>query len=90
MGCCGTSQDQTLQIGGKPVSLKGVTETFQYVHSMLGLLPITPGVGNALVKALRQAGNDIPVAQEQEYVQLLSGMFGLFCTTKVKGGGCCC
>jgi hypothetical protein len=91
MGCCsGTSKDQILQIGGEQVRLKGVTETFQYVHSMLGLLPTTPGIGDTLVKAVRQAGNDIPVVHEQEYVQLLSGMFELYCATKVRGGGCCC
>jgi hypothetical protein len=90
MGCCGPSKDQILQIGGEQVRLKGVTETFQYVHSMLGLLPTTPGIGNTLIKAVRQAGNAIPVAQEQEYIKLLCGMFELFCAAKVTSKGCCC
>jgi hypothetical protein len=91
MGCCGgTSKDQILQIGGEQVRLKSITETFQYVHSTLGLLPTTPGIEDTLIKAVRQAGNEIPVAQEAKYVELLSGMFELFCATKVRGGGCCC
>jgi hypothetical protein len=90
MGCCGPSNDQIIKIGGEQVRLKSVTETFQYLRSTLGVQPATPGVGEKLVAALRQVGNDIPPAHEQEYVTLLSGMFELFCATQVRGGGCCC
>jgi hypothetical protein len=90
MGCCGPSRDQILPVGGQQVRLKSVTETFQYLRFTLGVFPTTPGVGETLVKALRQVGNDIPPAQEQEYITELSAMFELFCATKVRGGGCCC
>jgi hypothetical protein len=88
MGCCGPSDHQIIEIGGERVRLKSVTETFQYLRFTLGVNPETPGVGEKLVAALRQVGNDIPPAQEQEYITLLSGMFELFCATKVRG--CCC
>ncbi len=89
MGCCGPSRDQFLEIAGERVRLKGVIETFYYVHSMLGLLPTSPGIGDTLVKALRQAGNDVPAAQEKEYAATLSEVFELFCSTQVRGRGCC-
>jgi hypothetical protein len=94
MGCCGagkeTSKDQILQINGEQVRLKGVTESFRYAQTTLGLHPTAPGFGEAIVKALRQVGNDIPEAQEQEYAQTLTGMFELFYATEGKSKGCCC
>lgn len=89
MGCCG-SKNQILQVGGEQVRLRNVNETFQYVRFTLSLRPDTPGVGETLVKALRQVGNDISPALEQEYITRLSEMFELFCATKIKSGGCCC
>lgn len=91
MGCCGTSNEQILEVGGQRVRLKSVTEIFQYLNSTLGVQPTTPGLGEKLINAFRQAGNDIPSDQEQELIPLLTGMFELFCATRVRGnGGCCC
>jgi hypothetical protein len=71
------------------VRLKGVAESFRYVHSMLGRQPESPGIGNDLVKALREVGNHIPAAAEPEYARVLSEMFTLYCSVGLSSRGPC-
>jgi hypothetical protein len=71
--------ERIVEINGKRVRLKGVAETFRYVHLMLGGRPEPPGIGNAPLEALREVGHHIRAATEPQYAQVLSEMFGLYC-----------
>lgn len=81
--------EQLVKIDGMQVRLKGVAETFRSVHSMLGRRPESPGIGNVLVKALREVGNHIPTAVEPAYAQVLSDMFTLYRSVGLSSRGPC-
>ncbi|PSH05470.1 MAG: hypothetical protein CXZ00_01925 [Acidobacteria bacterium] len=82
MGCCGGPQGYIYaKINGELVSLKGIKGIFDYFRSTGGLRPDSPDLGDTLVKAVREAGNDIPVEMEQAYATGLKDLFAFYCKT---------
>lgn len=82
---CLCRDEQTLDVNGRRVVLKGVSETFQFVRLIRGKSR-NDDLGPVLIKALRDIGNHIPYHEEEDYSRILVEMFAVYCAVEPAAG----
>lgn len=78
---CRCRDEQSVDVNGRRVLLKGVSETFRFVRLMCRKNP-DGDLGRILVRALREVGNQIPPGEEEEYGRILAEMFAVYCVVE--------
>ncbi len=82
---CHCRDEQIVDVNGRRVLLKRVSETFHFVRLDTQQEPRRrPRL--VLVKALRDVGNHIPPDEEVEYGRILAEMFAVYCAVEPLGG----
>ncbi len=76
--CCGKSQLRQLHVGEGVLNLSGIQDILEHFY-LEGWSPDEPTLGEALVEALREAGNHIPRGCEGESGRVLRKMFSEYC-----------
>ena len=85
MNCLCRDQQISVDVNGRRVRLKGVNETFHFIR-LIRSRNHDADLGLALVKALRDLGNDIPPEEEEEFSRILAEMFGVYCAVEPATG----